>query len=452
MANLFITGSSGFIATHLAERLDLKNYGRVYFLSRTESPVTKRLCEKDNVEFIQGSIYDADRYARQLEQTDTVVHCAAVTGKARPEAYFDTNAKGTDFFVQQCERAGVQNFLHISTIAVNYPDVSHYHYAQSKQQAEEAVRRSRLPFTIVRPTIVLGQKAPIWKSLSTLAQGPFIPVFGDGKTLVQPIHVDDLVTVLLAILDERLFDKEAYDLGGPDRLTIEDLLQRIHRIYSPKVSPVLHLPLKLIIPVLSVAEKVILPLLPFTVGQLSLFRYDSIVERNRLHDKHAQQMNTVDDMLKRRAIAHQADQLDQEGRVFCNYLIGQDPSVYMLTKYREGHAAHGLERAADANSFDRLLVRMARKGPRFARLTDTYTSLFYGTSVLRKKLILLLAILECSAPTNQVLDAGRATGKMRYYLTLFTKGFGFAFRLLLSTLLFLPWHLLLKRSQSTHRV
>ena len=148
-SSLFISGASGFIASHLLQKIALKHYKNIYCLSRTESQIITRLSEYDNFEFIKGDLYDANRYASCLASADTVVHLAAVTGKAKREEYFNVNTEGTQFFIQQCEQSGVQNFLHISTIAVKFPEPSRYYYAQSKRQAEDAVKNSNLNFTIV---------------------------------------------------------------------------------------------------------------------------------------------------------------------------------------------------------------------------------------------------------------------------------------------------------------
>lgn len=442
MASLFITGSSGFIAAHLAQRLDLDAYDRITFLSRSSNPTIDRLCKEAHVTFVQGGLADAERYAEHLDGTDTVVHLAALTGKAKRDAYFETNAEGTAFFVRQCEQAGVQRFLHVSTIAVSYPDLSAYPYAQSKQQAEDIVKQSRMAYTIVRPTVVMGKDAAIWQRFRQLAQGNLIPVFGNGKALVQPIHVDDLVAAFLAILNERRFANETYDLGGPEQLTIDDLLRRIHQLDTARPPRLLHLPLGPILPLLKIGENVAFALLPFTAGQLSLFRFDSTVTPNPLHDEQAPRMLGVDAMLAQMHTPIEDAPLDEECRVFCRYLLGEAPTPYVLSKYRAAHEAHRLEDTA--SPFDFLLIRVARRSPWWARLADTYAALCYNDGVLRKKLVLLLAILESSPPTNASIDAGASFTKGRYYALLVAKGAGFALRLLLAVVVFLPRHLVLK--------
>ncbi|MFX0194697.1 MAG: NAD-dependent epimerase/dehydratase family protein [Candidatus Hodarchaeota archaeon] len=296
---LFITGSSGFIANYLLQRIDLRRYRNIYCLSRTDSQITTRLSAYDNFKFIKGSIYEVNTYRPYLASSDIVVHLAAVTGKARPEEYFNVNAKGTEFLTRQCEKLGVYKFLYISSIAVKFNDISKYYYAQSKQQGEDAVRNSNLNYTIVRPTIVIGKESPIWKGFSKLAKAPITPIFGDGTTRIQPIYIEDLINCILSIINENIFLNETHDLGGPEEITIENFLERIHQIYYKKDPRIIHLPLRLLIFILSVIEKRFYSVLPFTVGQLSSFLCDGTIEENILFLRFLPQMKNVDEMLRR---------------------------------------------------------------------------------------------------------------------------------------------------------
>ena len=74
-------------------------------------------------------------YLDALRGCDTVVHLAAVTGKAKPTDYFRVNREGTRALVDAAKAAGVRQLLHVSTIAVKYRDEQRYFYAHSKRDA-----------------------------------------------------------------------------------------------------------------------------------------------------------------------------------------------------------------------------------------------------------------------------------------------------------------------------
>jgi NADH dehydrogenase len=195
----------------------------------------------------------------------------------------------------------VQRILFISSIATKFPDKSRYYYALAKLRAEEAVRNSGLRFTIIRPTMILGPGSPILSALEKLATLPVIPIFGNGRALVQPIYVDDLVEYIIEVLVHDRFRNETLELGGPATLSMEELLQTIRQARKPdngSKGPSFHIPLGLLLPLLGTAESAGLgSLLPFSVGQLSSFRYDGTIEPNGLYENRRKSLRNVHEML-----------------------------------------------------------------------------------------------------------------------------------------------------------
>ena len=298
MDSLFITGASGFMGRHLLQKIDPKRYANIYCLSRSRGAVTESLSQYENCQFINGSIYDCKVYAPFLAFCDTVIHLAAATGKVMPEEYFTINAKGTQFLIDQCKQSGVKNFLYISSIAVKFKDKSRYYYAQSKELAEHAVASSGLNYTIVRPTIVIGKDSAVWKNLSKLAKVPITPMFGDGRTKIQPIYIEDLVDCLLLILRENIFSNEIIELGGPEEISFENFLIQIRYMCYGKKSFVVHIPIRQFMTFIAFFEKRFYSILPINVGQLYAFRNDGTIEMNKIFGRQVSRMKKVNEMLK----------------------------------------------------------------------------------------------------------------------------------------------------------
>jgi hypothetical protein len=97
--------------------------------------------------------------------------------------------------------------------------------------------------------------------------------------------------------------------------------------------------------------------------------------------------------------------LDRECGVFCRYLIGENPNEYIKKKYRDAHLGHPFTASNASHPFDEFLLGMASVNTWTTRLIDVYSVVFQPSSLVRKKLILLLAILESSAPTHRFLDS-----------------------------------------------
>jgi NADH dehydrogenase len=243
-----------------------------------------------------GDLRDSATYADVLSPSTVVLHLAAATGKVRAAECNSVNVDGTASLLDACRKKGVRRFVFVSSIAATYADTAHYPYAASKQRAEALVRASGLDYLIVRPTIILGKDSPIWKSLAGLAGLPVVPVFGDGRVRVQPIHVDD-VAKYLAIISGAALPNAAVDLGGRDVMTFEELLRRIARSLSGRDKRVIHVPVHAVMALLGAVEPWLWALLPITAGQLSAFVNDSVAHANGHPPASAVDLKSIDEML-----------------------------------------------------------------------------------------------------------------------------------------------------------
>jgi len=299
MNKVFVTGGTGFLGSRLFAALTRRG-NSVVAMDRSGS-LRQKVSTGDGVEIVKADLFQPEIYSDALAGTDVVMHLAALTGRATEQEHFRVNAQGVETLLERCRSVGVKRILFVSSIATKFPNKNRYYYAQAKLRAENAVRQSGLRFTIIRPTIILGRGSPILSALEKLATLPIIPIFGNGRTMVQPIYVDDLVEYILDILEQDRFDNETLELGGPAPLTIEELLQQIRLVRkggAVSSARSLHIPLGPLSAALGAAESLGLgPLLPFSVGQLSSFRYDGTIEPNGLHENRRRGLRDVKEML-----------------------------------------------------------------------------------------------------------------------------------------------------------
>lgn len=96
--------------------------------------------------------------------------------------------------------------------------------------------------------------------------------------------------------------------------------------------------------------------------------------------------------------------LAAECHVFCQYLLGQPAPPDVVGAYRRAHDVGDVAGGGAPSALDTALLRVARAGPGRARGADTYAAVFARTSLLRRKLVLLVAILESREPTAAALD------------------------------------------------
>lgn len=136
--------------------------------------------------------------------------------------------------------------------------------------------------------------------------------------------------------------------------------------------------------------------------------------------------------------------LDRECAVFCRYLIGQEPNEYVKKKYSAAHQARSLRNGGGECRADAFLVKVASIGPGSTKIIDAYTRIFHPVSTVRKKLVLLLAILESCAPTHIYVDSVDAGPTPLLFLRFVNRCAIFALVVMVGVLLILPAELILR--------
>ena len=131
--------------------------------------------------------------------------------------------------------------------------------------------------------------------------------------------------------------------------------------------------------------------------------------------------------------------LEAECRRFTAYLLDAAPSPYVIACYVRAHRVTAAFEPHDR--FDRVALRLAAWTP---RLADAHARLFVPGSALRRKLVLLLAILETSAPAFRRVDDPGPRGAMGAWLRLAVIGGAAGMAAVLGSALVLPVQLVLR--------
>jgi uncharacterized protein YbjT (DUF2867 family) len=286
---IFLTGATGFVGRRVARLLAAGGFTDVRLLSRDPGALTTAAGLPAQWRVVRGDLANPLAWADHLEGVDTVLHLASSTGKVRGHVHFSVIGDGTKRLIDEARRVGVPRLLHVSSVAAAFANRRYYLYADAKTAAEAVVRESGMEWLIVRPTMVLGPGSPVLAGLRKLATLPLPVVFGDAKNEVQPIDVDDIARILVAALDVRPWNGATLTLGGPDVVTLAELMSRIRLdALGGKGSGTLrfvHLPLGFFRELLGMAEPLLFPVLPFTAGQLATFANPSVAEPHPMSSK-----------------------------------------------------------------------------------------------------------------------------------------------------------------------
>ncbi len=268
--NIFIAGASGFVGGHLIGAL-LKEGHRLRCLARSEN--TKKLFEEKKIEVAQGDITESDTLEGALKDIDFVIHLVGIIDEKRYATFKTVHVDGTRNLVREAKSAGVKHFFYQSALGADKNSWSGY--LKTKAEAEEIVKKSGIPYTIFRPSLIIGPWDGFTKRLKELINNsPVIPIPGKGKSKFQPIYIEDWLKCMLKVIDRPESYRGVFEIGGPEHLTYNEIVGALSDAMKVK-KPIVHIPMALMKLGASIAEKTI-PILPVTSDQLRLLEIDNI--------------------------------------------------------------------------------------------------------------------------------------------------------------------------------
>jgi len=245
----FITGATGFIGSHLAERLASKGY-RLRCLAResSDTAILRRL----NAEIVTVDMSDKDGLRKALEGVDIVYHCAGVVGEwLFEEEARRVNIVGTQNLLDASVDAKVKRFVHVSSLAVlgmkhhhNTPADAPYQltgdiYSDTKIESEKIVmdyyERKGLPVVVVRPGFVFGTRDRRFlpRMLEMLDENKFA-FLGNGNNIMNLVYIDNLIDVLMEAGVNKKAIGRKYNVSNKDKVTMRDFVYMISDIRGTK--------------------------------------------------------------------------------------------------------------------------------------------------------------------------------------------------------------------------
>ena len=218
-----ITGATGFVGSHLADKLLEKNY-EVYCLKRSTSS-TKWLDGK-NVKYVEGDLFSNEALEKCIKDMDYVFHVAGVVKAKTKEGFYHGNSDSTKNLLEITYRVnpGLKKFIYISSLAACGPAKSDKPvdentvpdpittYGLSKLKAEEEVYkyRDKFPISIISPPAVFGPRdTEILIYFKTFSKGLNSVIGFDAKYL-SLVYVEDLVDGIILAAENNKADGQKY--------------------------------------------------------------------------------------------------------------------------------------------------------------------------------------------------------------------------------------------------
>jgi NADH dehydrogenase len=219
-SNVLVIGGAGFVGRYIVNELVARGC-RVLVPSRRRDKA-KHLIMLPTCDVVEASVHDDAALETLVEGRDAVVNLVGILHGS--EAQFEQAHCGlTRRVLAACARARVRRYLHMSALGAdpNGPSM----YQRSKGRAEQAVRESKLAWTIFQPSVIFGAEDSFLNMFARLAAiAPVLPI-GGAEVKFQPVWVEDVSRAFVNSLDNEVTIGRSYELCGPKVYTLRELVK-----------------------------------------------------------------------------------------------------------------------------------------------------------------------------------------------------------------------------------
>ncbi len=229
---VLIAGASGFIGSHTVKALSEKGY---------EPILISRNHEKLRNKFPEFPAFSLSEIEKGFSLKPFAVVNAVGILKEEDSTYEEAHVELTKKLVELSKISGVEKFVQISALGTSPEEKSRYF--KTKWEAEEIVRKSGIPYAVLRPSIVLGKGQKLYDDLRKLSR--FLPVLGAPRMKVQPVKVEKVVEAVLKAVECQI--SGTVELCGDEVLTMGELFRRVLKEMGIK-RPVVEVPKVLLFP------------------------------------------------------------------------------------------------------------------------------------------------------------------------------------------------------------
>jgi NADH dehydrogenase len=209
-----------------------------------------------------------------VEGADAVVNLVAILAESGRQRFQAVHVDGARAIARATREAGIAPLVHVSALGAS-PD-ARAHYARSKGAGEQAVLAEHASAVILRPSLVFGPEDELFNRFAGLATVlPALPVIG-GSSRFQPVYAGDVAAAIVAALDGRARPGTAYELGGPEVLTMREIMRRTLE-HAGRRRLLVPLPGWLAKFKAALTKPLPMALRPFTVDQVRMLQSDNVV-------------------------------------------------------------------------------------------------------------------------------------------------------------------------------
>ena len=212
-----VSGANGFTGRHVCRELKSRN---IKFVAIIRPGTDPKWMIENSFSYIFADLNNIEELIKVLNSSDALINTASIGFISVPA------------LIKACNYSKIKRVVFFSTTAI-FTKLN----AKSKairKEAENLITSSELQWTILRPTMIYGtpEDRNMIRLVKWIDKWPFIPIFGDGKSLQQPVNVVDVAWSAVEVLNNNDTLKKAFTLSGKSALTYNQVIDITSKIMS----------------------------------------------------------------------------------------------------------------------------------------------------------------------------------------------------------------------------
>lgn len=223
-----VLGATGFLGRRIARRLRFHGFA---VRAASRHPDRARALfggDEPSLQSIGADIRDDRSVADAVAGAGAVVNAVSLYIEHGTDTFRAVHVDCARRLAEAAQHAGVERFVHVSGIGAD--ETSRSPYIRSRGGGEIAVQAAFPGAVLIRPAVMFAaDDAFLTVILKLLRRSPVYPMFGSGKTRLQPVHADDVAEAIARTLAQTDAGPTLFECGGPRAYTYEEFLRSIAR-------------------------------------------------------------------------------------------------------------------------------------------------------------------------------------------------------------------------------
>ena len=224
-----VFGGSGFLGRNVVRALAKRDYRVRVAVRRPElAGHLQPLGRVGQIHAVQANVRYPASVEAAMRDSHVAINLVGILAKSGAQTFDAVQVRGAEAIAKAAAAAGA-SMVHVSAIGAN--ERSSSQYARTKANGEKAVLGALPSAIIMRPSVLFGPEDEFTNRFAGLARlSPALPLIGGGTTRMQPVYVGDVATAIADAVDGKARPGATYELGGPEVLTMREIMETILEI------------------------------------------------------------------------------------------------------------------------------------------------------------------------------------------------------------------------------